>query len=143
MQLRTEIEILAPASAVWKVLTDFSNYGDWNPFIPNIRGDLRVGATLEVLLTPPEGRELTVRPTIVALKPDEELRWQGHLLFRGLFDGEHFFRLTDVGGEKTRFSHGEDFSGILVKLASKALTKTARGFVYMNQALKKRVEAGR
>jgi hypothetical protein len=142
MQLRTEIVIAASPRAVWNVLTDFPSYPEWNPFIPMVRGDLRVGAQLDIVVAPPEGRELELRPTLLAADPEKELRWRGHFLFRGLFDGEHFFRLTELEPNSTRFSHGEDFSGILVKLASSALTKTARGFVYMNQALKKRVETG-
>ncbi|HEX7668313.1 MAG TPA: SRPBCC family protein [Polyangiaceae bacterium] len=62
MELRTEIEIARAPSAVWSVLLDFSSYRDWNPFIPMISGEARVGATLEVLLAFPSGRELTFRP---------------------------------------------------------------------------------
>ena len=58
----------------------------------------------------------------------------------GIFDGIHFFRLVDLGDGRTRFVHGEDFSGILVRLVTPMFTDVARGFVYMNQALKRRVE---
>jgi hypothetical protein len=140
MELRTEIEIQAPALAVWKVLVDFAAYRDWNPFIPHITGELRVGAKLEVLITPPESREMTFRPKVLVLDEGRELRWLGHFLVPGLFDGEHFFRLHELTEERTRLSHGEDFTGILVRLAGRGLTNSARGFVYMNQALKRRVE---
>lgn len=141
MELRTEIEIDAPPFAVWAVLTDFSRFRDWNPFIPSISGEARVGARLEVVISPPEGREMKFRPTVLVADPEKELRWIGHLFFRGLFDGEHFFRLVEVGGGRTRFVQGENFSGILVKPMAGLLTNTARGFVYMNQAIKRRVES--
>jgi len=140
MELRTEIEIDAPPSAVWDILSDFPRYGEWNPFIPHIAGELRVGAKLEVVLAPPGGNEMTFRPKVLVVDPGRELRWRGHLLVPGLFDGEHFFRLSEARPGLTRLAHGEDFKGVLVRLARKALTNTARGFVFMNQALKRRAE---
>lgn len=139
MELRTEIEIDASPDAVWAVLADFPAYGDWNPFIPSIRGKLKKGAKLEVEIWPPEGKPMTFKPKVVAVEPGRELRWKGQFFVKGLFDGEHFFLLTEVAPGRTRVAHGEDFSGVLVKMAGPALTKTARGFVAMNQALRQRV----
>ncbi len=140
MELRTEIEIDAPPAAVWAVLTDFGAYSQWNPDIPHLAGELRVGATLEVLVSPPDGTEMTFRPKVLVVEPARELRWKGKLWVPGLFDGEHFFVLRETERGGTRLQHGENFSGLLVKVLGKALTNTARGFVYMNQALKKTVE---
>jgi hypothetical protein len=142
MQLRTEIEILAPPASVWETLSDFARYPEWNPFIPQIEGKLAVGARLKVVVAPPGGSEMKFSPTVLVAEPGRELRWKGKLFVPGLFDGEHFMQLIEVAPGRTRFAHGEDFSGLLVKLLGKALTQTARGFVFMNQALKKRVEAG-
>lgn len=142
MQLRTEIEILAPKSAVWRVLADFPSYPEWNPFIVSIAGEQRAGAQLEIILSPPEGSETTIRPALVVFEPEAELRWKGHLLHPRVFQGIHFLKLTEVEPNRTRVTHGEDFSGFLVKFLNSVITKAARGFVYMNQALKKRVEAG-
>jgi hypothetical protein len=143
MELRTEIEIAAPPADVWRVLTDFASYGEWNPFIVQIDGALSVGAKLTVVLAPPGGSEMTFRPKLLVADPGSELRWRGQLFVPGLFDGEHFFRLSEVAPGRTRFTHGEDFKGLLVRLAARTLTNTARGFVFMNQALKRRVEEGR
>ena len=38
-ELSTEIIIRAPAGNVWRILTDFSRYPEWNPFIKKIEGD--------------------------------------------------------------------------------------------------------
>jgi hypothetical protein len=140
MELRTELQIDRPPHRVWEVLTDFSKYHEWNPFITNIKGDLSAGSRLEVTLSPPEGRELTVRPTVTVANGPNELRWLGHLWFKGLFDGEHFFQCHELESGHTRFVHGENFQGVLVRFVGQTLTRVARGFVYMNQALKKRVE---
>ncbi|HEX9619859.1 MAG TPA: SRPBCC domain-containing protein [Polyangiaceae bacterium] len=140
MQLRTEIVIDAPPAEVWRVLTDFRAYHEWNPFITSIAGELRVGARLNVVMSPPEGAERRFRPEIVGYEEQRELRWRGHLWLDALFRGEHFFLLSRADGDGTRLVHGEDFSGLLVKLMGRSLTQAARGFVYMNRALKRRVE---
>ena len=140
MQLRTEVEIDAPAASVWDVLTDFKAYHEWNPFITSVAGKLAVGETLEVKLATTDGKEFTFKPSVLVVEPARELRWRGKLWVKGLFDGEHFFQLSDAPGGGTRLLHGEDFGGILLKLMGNVLTDTARGFVGMNQALKRRVE---
>lgn len=145
MQIRTETMIDAPASTVWQVLTDFRAYGQWNPFILSIRGDLVEGEQLQVVVHQPGGRELGYHPKVLKVVPGEQLRWRARLMFGGLFDGEHYFlleeRQADDGSKQTRLIQGEDFSGWLVKWLTRSLHRTARGFAAMNQAIKKRAEA--
>jgi hypothetical protein len=141
MELRTEVEIAAPADRVWRVLTDFPAYPEWNPFITRISGKLEVGSRLLLTMSLPEGKAFELKPTLLKCEPEGELRWRGKLFVRGLFDGEHFFKLQELGPGQTRVVHGEDFSGILVQRMGDTLTRTARGFVYMNNALKRRLES--
>jgi hypothetical protein len=141
MEIRTELEIGAPAREVWGILTDFARYQEWNPFITEIACDGTEGHALRVQLSLPEGRDFQIRPRLLRFEEDRELRWRGHLLFPGLFDGEHFFRLEELGPGRTRFIHGENFEGILVRFSGRTITRAARGFVYMNEALKRRAEA--
>jgi hypothetical protein len=140
MQLRTELEIEAPPERVWSVLTNFSAYHEWNPFITAIHGDMRVGERLRVTMSPPESSEASFSPRVLVCDPPSELRWRGHLWIKGLFDGEHFFQCKPTSNGTTRFVHGEDFSGVLLKFVTGRLGQVARGFVYMNEALKRRVE---
>jgi len=82
---------------------------------------------------------MTFHPTIVALRPQHELRWLGHFLFPGIFDGEHSFLLAPIDGG-VRFIHSEQFSGILVGPLRNTLAASEVGFNAMNVALKKRAE---
>jgi hypothetical protein len=140
-ELHSEIEIAAPPDSVWAVLTDFGSYEEWNPFIRRIRGELREGARLEVRIEPPGGRAMTFRPTVLAVRPERELRWLGRLLAPGIFDGEHRFTLEPLDGDRTRFVQAERFGGILVRAFGSTLDKTKLGFEQMNAALKERAEA--
>ena len=140
-ELKTEIEINGSVDQVWEVLTDFSSFPDWNPFIKKIEGELQLGAKLEVLIEPPGGKSMTFKPTVKILEPKTEFRWLGNLLFPGIFDGEHIFRLEQIDNNKTKFIHRENFSGLVVPLFWKSLnSNTRKGFEEMNKALKERVE---
>jgi hypothetical protein len=138
-ELHTEIEIAAPPERVWEVLTDFGSYPEWNPFIRQISGQPAVGSHLEVRLELPEGRAITMNPSVLKAEPNQELAWLGRLVVPGIFDGEHHLQLQPRDGG-TLFVQREAFRGVLVPFVGGVLEKTRRGFVQMNAALKQRAE---
>ncbi len=140
-ELRTEIEINAPPERVWQLLTDFASFPQWNPFIRWASGEPRKGAQLQVHLQPSGAKGMTFRPKVLKAEPKRELRWLGHFLIPGLFDGEHIFTIELLEAGRVRFVQREIFTGILVPLFMRWLGKdTRRGFEEMNQALKLRAE---
>lgn len=141
MQLNAEVDIQAAPELVWRVISDFGAYSEWNPFITSIAGELRTGAALEITLSDPDGRESQIRPQLSTLEPGRELRWVRHVWLPSLFRGEHYFRIEPLEGDRTRFAQGELVEGHLLKLMNRKLADQARGFVYMNQALKRRAES--
>lgn len=141
MELHSQIEIQASAERVWKLLTDLASFDQWNPFIPRASGDIQVGERLRITMQPSGAVAMTFRPTVLKAEPERELRWLGHLLIPGLFDGEHIFIIEPLGTNRTRFSQHETFTGLLVPLFARSLRNdTLRGFEEMNQALKHRAE---
>jgi hypothetical protein len=141
-RIETAIDIAASPDRVWAALIDFAAYPDWNPFIRRLQGEAGTGARLAVTIEPPGGRALTFKPRVLIAQPGRELRWLGHFILPGLFDGEHSFRLEPTA-TGCRLHQDETFRGLLVGLLSAALENTARGFEAMNAALKQRVEGGR
>jgi len=140
--LHSEIEIATSPERVWGILTDFASYPQWNPFIRRISGELKVDERLDVRLEPPDSRGITLRPTVLNAEPNRQLRWLGHLLVPGLFDGEHSFLIQPLGEDRVRFVQSEEFRGLLVPLFARSLdNSTRRGFEKMNRALKERAEA--
>jgi hypothetical protein len=138
--IETAISIQAPPAIVWQVLTDFPRYPAWNPFIPSLEGEAKAGTRLRVRIAPPGGRAMTFRPKLLAVEPRRELRWLGHLLVPGLFDGEHLFRL-EPEAEGCTLHQSERFSGLLLALLGKGMFEATRGgFEAMNAALKAEAE---
>lgn len=141
MEIHTQIDIDAPPDRVWSVLTDFERHSDWNPFIREIRGEVREGSRLYVRLGPPDRKPMTLKPVVTKAEPNRTFSWLGQFLASWVFQGEHTFRLEPLGADRTRFHHGEAFGGVLVPVLRSSLENNApRWFERMNEALKAEAE---
>jgi hypothetical protein len=141
MEIKTEILISASPDRIWTILLDFEKYPSWNPFIKYIKGTAASGSQLKVRIQPPGSKAMIFKPKILALEAPKELRWVGHLLFSGLFDGEHSFKIVDNKNGTSTFIHSESFQGILIPLFKKQLnSNTKEGFELMNERLKEMAE---
>ncbi|OPB97277.1 polyketide cyclase [Elizabethkingia occulta] len=138
-EIKTEIVIQAAPETIWKILTDFENYPQWNPFIVSVTGEAEKGNKIVVNIKPPDRKGMIFKPIILTKIKDKELSWQGKLMFKGLFDGKHKFELIDNGNGTTTFIQSEKFSGIFVWLFNTRNTK--KGFNEMNQKLKELAES--
>ena len=144
-ELRSEIEIQASAERVWqaphRLLPASPNGTRSSAKQPETSGWGNGSKSTSSL---PGPAAMTFRPTVLKAEPNRELRWLGHLLISGLFDGEHIFTIEPLGEGRVRFTQREVFTGLLVPLFARGLdTDTRRGFEEMNQALKDKGRAGR
>jgi hypothetical protein len=139
-EIVTEIDINAPSSKVWQVLTDFEKHPSWNPFIKKITGKPVKDAKLEVHMPDPQGGTMVFSPTVLAAEPNRELRWLGKSE-GDVFNGEHRFLIEPKGEDKVRFTQSERFTGSMVtKLEGWLDTAVKSNFEAMNRALKDRAE---
>ena len=127
-EISTSIEIEAPAEAVWAQLADTAAYPDWNPFIRSFEGELVEGGKVSARIEPPGGRGMSFKPKLLAVEPGRELRWIGHVLIPGLFDGEHHFVIEPLGEGRSRLTQSESFSGLLVRALAGTLGAAEQGF---------------
>jgi len=142
-EIKYTIDISASAARVWDILSDFPAYPSWNPFIRSISGAQVAGSRLNVTIQPQGGRPMAIAPTLLNFSPLKELRWKGQLLLPGVFDGEHYFQLSERADGSVRLMHGEVFSGMLVPIFFRGALRrgTELGFQAMNHALKQRAES--
>jgi hypothetical protein len=139
--IRSAIEIRAPLDEVWRILTDFAAYPEWNPHIRKVIGRPKVGARITIHSRPPGGRTFVLRPMVMKWSPPNELRWRGTFLTRWMFSGEHGFRLEPMAADRVRFHQDETFRGLLVPIYSRLrLSGTRVGFDQANEALRERAE---
>ncbi len=137
----TDVIIDVPVKEVWNILTDFENYGSWNSFIPSIKGKFEFGSKLKVFMQPPGVKGMNFSPVINKVEPFKEFRWIGNLWIKGIFDGEHAFRLEELDKNRTRLIQCERFKGILAPLIIYLIGERTRdGFENMNNGLKQKCE---
>jgi hypothetical protein len=132
------IEIAAPPMAVWAVISDLSQYSQWNPLFKQASGEIAVGNRIRLRsVHPANGKMMTVKPKIVVAEPGAELRWISSL--PPIMSGEHSFVLTPADGG-TKLVQSESFRGLLVPLAGKTFANAEASFAGLNEAIKKRAE---
>ncbi|HEX2615357.1 MAG TPA: SRPBCC domain-containing protein [Nitrososphaera sp.] len=140
-ELRTEIEINSSPERVWKILTDFDKYEQWNPFIHKIIGQPKEGARIEIHIETPGGKNRKYGPTLTKVDEGRELRWLGKSSLPGFLNGEHIFAIEQLEPQRVRFVQREVFDGLLTSLFGKSLdTDVRQGLEEMNRALKERAE---
>jgi uncharacterized protein YndB with AHSA1/START domain len=65
IDISTTVEIDTPKQLVWEVLTDFSAYHEWNPYM-EIEGTPQVGTELTVHMGAGGGRGMVFKPAVLA-----------------------------------------------------------------------------
>ena len=134
--LLTEVTIDAPADEVWRILTDFGAYSEWNPQFQQASGVAEIDTRLML-----KTQRMTLNPVVLVAEPEQELRWRGSVILPGLFDGEHSFILEPLGENRVRVVQREVFRGLLVPFSSALLRDTKQKIQAVNRALKARAEA--
>jgi len=156
--IETEIRINASPSAVWNVLIDFQKFPEWNTFMIHATlpaahqgstlDSTCVGKYVEITMqtNPITKQTRKFSPILLRVDDSKELRWRGVFASSYLFQGEHYFLLSEEsdskGGKVTKLTHGELFSGLLIPVLGSVIDETKINFQRMNEDLKKRVEEG-
>jgi len=141
-EIKTEIEISAPPSKIWPILTDINNWQNWSPIIKESRGTVSVGSELRIAMIGKEKGEdgPIYNPIITELKEPTYLRWRAHMISGFVFTNYKVFELekTETG---TRLIHKEMFKGLLAPIFCGQMEKGVPPMLNsMNQALKEFVE---
>jgi hypothetical protein len=140
-EVRSEVEINSYPEGVWRILTDFATYDQWNPFINKIIGVPTEGSKIDIHIESPSGKNRKYSPRITKVEEGRELRWVGKSSLPGFLNAEHIFTIEELQPGRVRFIQREVFDGLLTRLFRKSVdTDVRQGFQDMNGALKKRAE---
>ncbi len=140
-EIRTEIEIAAPPTKVWRLLTDFDNWKNWNPIVSRVNGAASLGAELKVAMRGDDGKDgPKYAPVITNFEEPKFFRWRAKMMAEFLFTNEKVFELEKTGSG-TRLIHKELFGGMLVPMVWSKFEKNVPSMLKsMNEALKIKAE---
>jgi len=141
-EIYTECEINAPASKVYSVISDVSNYPLWTNEII-ISGDTQPGGKMQVNVKTADNGNGWFKLSSKMDKNDERMIAFDNVLYAPFFFlGKHRFEIIPLAENKTKFINAEVFSGFIIPFVRKKdLQQVTRKFKEnVNSALKKRVE---
>jgi hypothetical protein len=137
-EYHTSIIIDSSLTTVWKELTNFKDYPQWNPIVGKLEGEMKVGSKISTFIVP---LNKTYFPTLLCYKQNSELVWQGTQGAKFLMAGKHYYKLKSISENQTELLHGEYFTGIFAYfIPSSLLQKMKTVFEQHNILIKQRIE---
>jgi uncharacterized protein YndB with AHSA1/START domain len=141
LTLTNHVTIDAPASQVWRALSDLKQYPEWHPFISHVTGTLRGGDVLDVRLKLPDGREPTVMFTVAEVRRHHGLLLIAHAPETGEPMCDYQVTIEPVTATQTRVSQWATCSdGLAARLAYAPVVDVQGDFDRAAESLKRQVE---
>lgn len=141
--LRTTFPVAASASTVWDILVDFERWPEWNPSVPSISGDARVGSTLSLTLAMPRRPSAKVKATITELEPERQFSWHGNVGGDRFFAGTREFEIDPLSDGTVQVTHVETVTGLFFPVFRAIMGSAIQEHHdNLNAALKDRAENG-
>ena len=141
-EVKTEIDISAPPSKVWDIITDINKWQEWSPIINASQGEAAIGSELSItMMGKEEGKDgPKYNPVITELKEPTYFHWRAHMLSEFVFTNEKILKLEDTA-TGTHLTHIETFKGLMAPIMSGPMKKNVPPMLdSMNQALKELAE---
>lgn len=114
--LYTEIEISSSRQVVWHILFHKERWKYWNTFLYDCAPDRPFTQGQETLMSLRRvagEEEVEFQPVITLIQPGVCLAWAATIPG---FRNEHVFELQDIGRDRIKYVHRENFSGPLSKV---------------------------
>jgi hypothetical protein len=139
--LYTATEIDAPKQKVWQAVFHKEQWRNWNTFLFDCDPTHPFKEGEEVLLALqrlPGEEETEFQPLITLVQPGVCLKWVSSIPG---FRNEHIFEFQEIGVNRTKYIHRENFSGMLTRLFLPFIRQDEQqGIKRMARELKRYVE---
>lgn len=138
------LEIDAPAEIVWRVLTDFPRYGEWNPMAPQVACDLRPGGAIDMTVRLRGDKPRRQREWINSVGPGHTFSYSMKPIPAGALASERVQRVEEIDASRSRYVSHFEIRGwlrpVVIALYGAAMR---RGFEAAALGLKRQAEAER
>lgn len=136
MECTISTEINATPEKIWRILTDGSNYTNWNSTIISLEGKIAAGEKIKLKSTLDPKR--TFKLKVSTLHPNTKMVWEDGMA--PMFKGVRTYTLSKVNTDTTLFTMTEVFSGIMLPLIAGSLPDFGPSFEQFAADLKKTTE---
>jgi len=141
-QFRTTFPVAASAETVWGILLGFERWSEWNPSVPSISGEPRLGGTLSMTLAMPRRPSAKVKATITELDPERRFCWHGNIGGDRFFAGPRAFEIAPQPDGSVLVTHVETVTGLFFPVFSAIMGSAIQEHHdNLNAALKDRAES--
>ena len=135
LRVEHRIGVQVPPEVLWELLSKVDGWSAWNPLYPEARGQIRIGAQLELTEALPGRTPRQARPVVLEWMPLEQIHWSDSRS-DGWVRSVRFIEVDIVSPTGCIISNGEIFTGFLAKRHYKAHRSAhLEGFRAMNEAL--------
>ena len=144
MPLRIDHEhaIAAPAEVVWRVLTDFERYGEWNPFVIEAHCALEVGSAMDMRVRVLPFIVQGQREWVTKVEPGRGFCYGLPPSAGGALRSDRCHVITPEGPDRCRYVSRFAIEGWLSGVVRLMFgSRLRRGFTGMSAGVKARAEA--
>lgn len=138
-EIKGSVMINAPAEKVWTALKDFASYPQWNPFLTQMKGEVREGSVIDVTVSLPDRKNTEFGSKVVKVDPGKEFRTKGAIK-KGLLTSEHLFLIEPLGAAQCMFTQNIKFTGFMSFFVGGVIRDSQKMMVRMNEEMKKLCE---
>ena len=145
-EIAIPIRIAATPDAVWAVLTDLGNYGQWHPAFTSVTGSLTVGSTLTIKTdSPSTGNPITLKVKVEKVEPGSELAWASKMAGITTIKRRFLLSPADGGTDLTQAGTYRGLGGSRGpggrRGALRTVSNLQASYAAINEAIKQQAEA--
>jgi hypothetical protein len=135
------LEIAAPATVVWEVITDLPSYPQWNPFVVDCQSTLSVGDPIAMRVRIFQSWEQPQREWIRKHEPGRLLCYGMRDMPFGALMSSRCHEVRSLEAERSLYDSHFELRGWLAPLVQGLLgRRLASGFGAMSEAIRHRAE---
>ncbi|WP_148639340.1 SRPBCC domain-containing protein [Aquimarina longa] len=136
-EYKIEIKINASKETVWKTITNFKEYPNWNTILEMEQNeDLVVGKKFKVTIYNPKGKKSKFNATTMHREDNVSFSATQKIIGKWFFSATHYFIIREIDKEHVVFIQKWKLRGLITSLFYKQICKELKSFNAMNTELK-------
>lgn len=139
LEYAVAIDIAAPPSRIWSLLTNAGDFPRWNTQVSSIEGRIAAGERIKVKV--PIAGDRVFKLAVSDVVPDQSMTWSDGMA--PMFKGVRTYTLTPKPNGTTEFRMIERFNGIMLPMIAGQLPDFGPVFEQYAKDLKREAESAR